>query len=215
MHSQSRAVVPATPFTRHESSRDDVFEVVFVCTGNRARSALAQALFRRHGTGAPAAVSSVGTLDVGPLPALPDAVEAGRRLSVDLTGHRARALRRANLSSADLVLGFEPFHVSAALVEGDADPARAFLLGELVMLLEEVAWQHDPIARARAAIADADSRRVRNRPDRAAPVVRDPLGKPAKVMLRTATEIDLLVRRLVLGLFGEPQHSLPQRRLLR
>lgn len=187
--------------------REDAFEVVFVCTGNRARSVLAEALFRRHSVGVRAVVSSVGTLDVGPLPALPHAVEAGRRLGVDLTRHRARALRHTDLSSADLVLGFEPSHVLTAVVDGDAGPARAFLLGELVMLLDDGAPGNDPIARARRVVGDADSRRVRYRPDRAAPIVRDPLGKPAKTMLRTATEIDLLVRRLVLGLFGELQDS--------
>ncbi|MDQ3380683.1 MAG: hypothetical protein M3546_10245 [Actinomycetota bacterium] len=190
-----------------EARCEDAFEVVFVCTGNRARSALAEALFRRHSIGIRTAVSSVGTLDVGPLPALPHAVDAGRRLGVDLTEHRARSLRHADLAAADLVLGFEQSHVSAAVVDGHAEPARAFLLGELVTLLDEVPWERDSIARARAAIVDADSRRVRYRPDRAAPVVRDPLGKPAKVMFRTAAEIDVLVRRLVLGLFGERSHS--------
>lgn len=208
MRREPSIVGPSNPSMRPMASRDDILEVVFVCTGNRARSALAEALFRHHTVGVATAVLSVGTLDVGSLPALQDAVEAGRRLGVDLTPHRSRALRNADLSSADLVLGFEPFHVSAAVVDGDADPARAFLLGELVMLLGEVASKYDPIAWARAAVADADSRRVRYRPDRAAVVVRDPLGKPAKVMYRTATDIDQLVRRLVLGLFGELEDSL-------
>lgn len=195
--------------------REDVFEVVFVCTGNRARSALAEAVFRLYTTEFRTSVSSVGTLDVGSIPPLPYAVEAGRRLGVDLTGHRTRSLRHTDLAPADLVLGFEQSHVSAAVVDGGAEPARAFLLGELVMLLDEVAWGNDAIARARGTIADADSRRVRYRPDRAAPVVRDPLGRPARIMFRTAKEIDLLVRRLVLGLFGELQrsHSPPRDRL--
>jgi protein-tyrosine phosphatase len=182
-------------------SRDEVFEVVFVCTGNRARSALAEAFLRRYSSGLRTEVSSAGTLDVGPLPVLADALDAGHRLGVDLTGHRARTLRDVDLSSADLVLGFEPLHVAAAVVDGGADPARAFLLGELVTLLEGVAAEGDPVSRARAAIADADSRRLRYRPAPNA-VVGDPLGKPAKVMQQTAEEIDCLVRQLVLDLFG-------------
>jgi protein-tyrosine-phosphatase len=180
------------------------FAVVFVCTGNRARSALAEALYRHHAMGLPTTVSSVGTQDVGPAPALPDAIEAARRLGIDLEGHQARALRHVDLASADLVLGFEPFHVSAAVVEARADPGRAFLLGELVSLLDGRRWEEDPVARARATIADADSRRIRHRPDRAATVVGDPLGKSTRVMHRTAADIDRMVRQLLRGLFERP-----------
>jgi protein-tyrosine-phosphatase len=182
---------------------DDALEVVFVCTGNRARSALAEALFRRYSQGFQTSVSSVGTLDVESVPALPLAVEAGHRLGVDLSAHRAHSLRHADLSSSDLVLGFELFHVLAAVAEGDADPARAFVLGEFVLLSDGIAFGGDPVTRARAVIASADSRRVRYRPGRAAVVLQDPVGKPARVMRRTATEIDRLVRQTVVGLFGE------------
>jgi len=203
-------------WTNNLSTRDKVFEVIFICTGNRARSALAAALFRRYSAGVRTAVSSAGTLDLACLPALPDAVEAGRRLGVDLSDHRAHGLGRGDLGSTDLVLGFEPGHVSAAVVDGKADPARAFLLGELVMLLDdEGVWDDDPVERARKVIAIADSRRVRYRPDRAARIVPDPVGRPARVMHRTAHEIDGLVRDLVLRLFGALEEAVPQRRRLR
>lgn len=194
----------------------EVFVVIFVCTGNRARSALAEGLFRRHTQGIPTTVSSVGTLDVGSVPPLSDATEAGRRLGVDLTGHRARSLARADLTSADLVLGFESRHVASAVVDGGSNPGRTFLLGELVMLLDDTASaEEDAVERARAAVADADARRIRHRPDPAAPVVKDPLGKTAKVMYRTAEEIDALVRGLVLGLFGRSPEPSPRKSRLR
>lgn len=178
-----------------------VFRVVFVCTGNRARSPLAEALFRRY-AGAPTDVSSVGTLDVGPLPALPDAVRAGRRLDVDLAHHRARALSSVDLSSADLVLGFEPSHVEAAVRTAGADPARAFLLAELAMLVHENDSSEDPVSRAKAAVTEAGAWRTKDTPVSDALVVRDPLGQGKTFMDRTAAAIDELVRRVVLGLFG-------------
>jgi protein-tyrosine-phosphatase len=180
----------------------DVLHVVFVCSGNRARSPLAEALFRNYSRGLPTAVSSLGTLDVGSLPALPFAVEAGRRLGVDLTSHQACSLRGTDLSASDLVLGFEPLHVSAAIVDAGANPARSFLLGELAMLVDGSLPGDGSVARARAVVADADSRRVRYRPDRAAVVVGDPVGKRARAMRRTATEIDGLVQQILTGLFG-------------
>jgi protein-tyrosine phosphatase len=186
----------------------DTFEVVFVCTGNRARSALAEALFRHHALGKPTIAWSVGTLDAASLPALPDAMDAGRRLGVDLSGHSSRALREADLSSTDLVLGFEPFHVSTSVVTGRANPARTFLLGELVMLLGNAVPGGDPAVRARAAVRDADQRRALYPPDWSTAVIEDPIGKPARTMRRTAAEIDKLVQRLVLGLFGDQQSAL-------
>jgi protein-tyrosine phosphatase len=192
--------------------RDHVLEVVFVCTGNRARSPLAEALFRRYSAGVETAVSSSGTLNVGALAPLERAIEAGDRLGVDLREHRARPIRNGALASADLVLGFEPSHVAAAVGLGGASAEQTFLLGELVMLLGGSSWEQDPVARARAEISQADARRVRPFPHASEVVIADPLGKPAKVMRRTAAKIDRLVRQLVLGLYGELAHPLPLRR---
>jgi protein-tyrosine-phosphatase len=184
-----------------ESREGDAFEIVFVCTGNRARSPLAESLFRRYASGLNTHVSSFGTYDVDGLPVLSGALEAGTRLGVDLSGHRARPLRQASLESADLVLGFEPSHVSAAVIDARANVDRTFLLGELVSLLEEAPTSDDPYLRARSAIAAADARRVRSRPD-AAKALADPIGQPAAVVERISLEVDELVRRLVRGLFG-------------
>jgi protein-tyrosine phosphatase len=192
--------------------RADVFEAVFVCTGNRARSVLAEALFRRYSVGVPTVISSAGTLDVGPLPPLGHAIRAGRRLGVDLRGHRARGIRTVSLAGADLVLGFEPAHVAGAVACGGASGERTFLLGELLMLLGGNSREQDPVARARAEITEANARRIQPFPHSAAIIIADPLGKPARVMQRTAAEIDGLVRRLVFGLFGELADPLPKQR---
>lgn len=180
-----------------------MFDVVFVCTGNRARSPLAEALFRRHSAGVDVRVSSVGTLALGPVPALPQAIKVAQGLRVDLTGHRARSLRDVDISSADLVLGFEPSHVSAAIALGRAVPDRAFLLRELIALMGRAADEDDAVSRARSVVAKAGSRRVHSHWSTGLTIA-DPLGKPVKVMQATALEIDQLVRRLAEGLFGSP-----------
>lgn len=181
---------------------DQSFEVVFVCTANRARSPLAEALFRRYVSEVDAVVRSAGTLGVESAPALKDAIEAGLRHGVDLTDHRAQPLRSASVASADLVIGFEQPHVAAAVVEGGACPDRAFLLGELTSLLPDDVCGEDPCRRARIRVAQADSRRVRARPHPSTQLIADPYGKPAKVMNRTAKQIDRLVDDLAAVLFG-------------
>jgi protein-tyrosine-phosphatase len=181
--------------------RDRPFQTVFLCTGNRARSPLAEALFRTYTADVDVVVSSFGMLDLGGVSALPEAIEAGRRLGVDLRGHSARALESDALDGADLVLGFEPSHVSIAVVEGGADAGRTFLLGELAALLDAPVVDMDALARARALVYAADLRRVRSRPDTTHSIT-DPLGKSGKVMRRTAEQIDRLVRDVVVRLFG-------------
>ena len=103
---------------RARSTAANPFEILFVCTGNRARSPLAQALCLRYAVGLDVAVRSAGTLGLRGAPPLAEAVKAGRRLGVDIASHRSIALAEADAGAADLVLGFEPMHAAAALEAG-------------------------------------------------------------------------------------------------
>jgi protein-tyrosine phosphatase len=171
--------------------------VVFLCTGNRARSPLALELFRRHTLRSGIRLSSFGTDDLGPVPALPEAVAAGDLLGVDLTTHRARAIVTPCLGTADLVVGFEPFHVAFAIVEGGAAAERTFTLPELVGLLEggSLPVELSGLDRARSCVAEAALRRAAagRRPP---PSLADPLGQPQRAFVRLAREIDVLTARL-------------------
>jgi protein-tyrosine phosphatase len=176
--------------------------VVFVCTGNRFRSPLAEHLLRRLAEGLPVRTTSRGTLKLGPVPALPLAVEAGRRFGVDLSAHHATSLEGENLSWADLVLGFERMHVVTAVVDADARREGTFTLPELVGLLEQASYPAETgMARARAALdAAAELRSLDAR--RALPEVDDPIGRPAAVAAEIAEQVRGLTERLAAQLFG-------------
>jgi protein-tyrosine phosphatase len=182
-----------------------VFNVVFVCTGNRFRSPLAAALMRRAADGIPVEISSVGTLDVGGVGALPEAEEAAARLGVDLADHRARQLTDQSLRDADLVVGFERMHVLAAVVDGGASRDSTFTLPELARLLDRIEppAAGDAVARAREAVRRAARARSPEDPDlHAVPELADPLGLPPQRQAEIADllrELTLQVRR---GLFG-------------
>jgi protein-tyrosine phosphatase len=182
----------------------DEFTIVFVCTGNRFRSPLAEALLRRAADGIPVRVGSLGTLELGPVPALPEAIEEAERIGVSLERHVARSLTGQELGEADLVVGFERMHVVAAVVDAGARKERTFTLPELVGLLGriELAGDDDPVARARGLVERASAARLQDPPLPGVPEVTDPLGRPRSFFRQTADRVDALVGRLAGELFA-------------
>jgi len=110
--------------------------VLFVCTGNTCRSAMAEGVFRhlveqRPAEGQPTLVAaSAGTHATDGLPASPDAVAACREIGVDIHDHRSRRLTREMLAQSDLVLVMEGEHRRAVLELDPKAAGRVHLLGE-------------------------------------------------------------------------------------
>src|SRR5512139_3347731 len=98
--------------------------VVFLCTANRFRSPLAAAIFRQSlveeerkrtstwsiGAAGDWTVGSAGLQAADGLPALPDVLQAGRKLGLDLYAHRSQAVSHQLLLRYDLVLVMEQSH---------------------------------------------------------------------------------------------------------
>lgn len=183
--------------------RDDPFAIVFVCSGNRFRSPLAEHLMRDATEGLPVRVSSVGTLGIRESPALDEARALAREVGIDLDGHRSRPLRRELVEHADLVLGFERRHVAHAVVDGGVPRERAFTVGELAGLLR-ILEAHGRAAptpeHARAVVAEAAALRARQARD--AVEIADPFGGTPDVYRRSADAVRDAVQRLAAGLFG-------------
>lgn len=179
-------------------------QVAFVCTGNRFRSPLAAALLGQEADGLAVRIVSLGTLDLGSKPALPEAVALANELGLDLSGHASRNLASVDLEPFDLVLGFERKHVMASVVEAKARLERTFTLPELVGLLRRLPGPPlptNPVERALVRIRQAQAVRppgFRNGP---MPELGDPLGKTLQAQRQTAAELSELVSELAAALF--------------
>jgi protein-tyrosine-phosphatase len=140
--------------------------ILFVCTGNTCRSAIAEALARKvvieRGL-SEVDVQSAGTSAWDGAPASDGALLVGMERGFDLSQHRAQTLTRELIRDADLVLAMGPHHLERIEALGGA--GRAFL------------------------ITDFASRGASARP------VNDPIGGELDVYRATMDELDLEVRR--------------------
>lgn len=95
--------------------------LLFVCSGNTCRSAMAEALAkkvaRRRGID-DVNVSSAGTNAWDNATATDEALLVGMERDLDLTGHRARKLTSAIVSEADLIFVMTPGHVEQVVQLG-------------------------------------------------------------------------------------------------
>lgn len=95
--------------------------VLFVCTGNTCRSAMAEAIARTAVRARPSLdviFGSAGTSAWEGAPASDGALLVGLERHLDLNAHRARSLTRELVDEAHLVLGMGAHHVERASVLG-------------------------------------------------------------------------------------------------
>ena len=180
----------------------DEFDVVVICSGNRFRSPIAEAVLRRQADALPVRVRSFGTMDLPSGHALAEAIELAPGYGLDLMSHRSHALAGEDLSGADLVIGFEQIHASTAVLNAGAQPERTFLITELAAALDEGApsQENGVVERARAAVRQADEAR---KDAHAIPrQIADPIGGPPAGYGKTADEVYRLTTTVAERLFG-------------
>jgi protein-tyrosine-phosphatase len=184
----------------------DTFHVVFICTGNRFRSVLAEHGLRQVTAGLPVDVSSLGTLEVPDAPPLADAIELGAATGLELGEHRSRPLRGQDLHAADLVVGFERNHVARAVVEANAPREKTFGAYELVELLARIESPGDLSVPERARNAVARANAARSESKRPFRELADPVGRGRPFAAETAAQVADQVARIAFGLFeaGRP-----------
>jgi protein arginine phosphatase len=154
--------------------------ILFVCTGNTCRSALADALARKviveRGL-TEVEVQSAGTSAWDGAPASDGALLVGMERNLDLSQHRAQTLTRELVRDADLILAMGPHHLERIEALGGA--GKSYLVTEFA------------------------SRGASARP------VNDPIGGELEVYRTTADELEQEVRKVFDRITAERSSGMP------
>lgn len=154
--------------------------ILFVCTGNTCRSALADALARKlvveRGL-SDVEVQSAGTSAWDGAPASDGALLVGMERGLDLSQHRAQTLTRELVRDAGLVLAMGPHHLER--IEALGGGGKAYLLTDFA--------SHGASARP----------------------VNDPIGGELDVYRATADELEQEVRRVFDRITAERSSGMP------
>ena len=187
----------------------EYFSIIFVCSGNRFRSPLAEGFVRSLTQGLPVVVGSFGTLEIGSVPPLEEAEHIAEACGVDLSRHRTRHLGSQSLADTDLLLGFEKEHARSAVVDAGVRADRAFMLREIVSLLggDQVHRTGDIVADGRLAVRTAAERRAALSQESKIEPIRDPFGGSWRLHKSVAAEVRDLSIALVDGLFGVKENN--------
>jgi protein-tyrosine-phosphatase len=183
-----------------------VFTTIFICTGNRCRSPLAEACLKRAAPFEWLRVRSAGTLDLGPAVPPAEMVRVAAEHGLDLSSHQAHWLHDVGLPSADLVIGMALEHVATAVTKGGAPADKSFTLSELAELLDRLPPDSGDDAErgARSMVERAHALRAERGAFVSSQDIPDPLGGPRRAYEEVAAQIEQLCRRVTAGLFGEP-----------
>jgi protein-tyrosine-phosphatase len=154
--------------------------ILFVCTGNTCRSAIAEAVARKviveRGL-SDVELQSAGTSAWDGAPASDGALLVGMERNLDLSQHRSQTLTRELVRDADLILAMGPHHLER--IEALGGTGKAYLL------------------------TDFASRGATSRP------VNDPIGGELEVYRATADELEQEVRRVFDRITAERSSDMP------
>ena len=165
--------------------------ILFVCTGNTCRSAMAEALLRhglRERSPDACVVASVGT-EGGGSPATYQAVEVLAARGIDLAEHCSRQLTTESVADAHLIVAMTRRHEAAVTAMVPAARSRTFLAGEVARLGAGVGPVGEGGVVAWVRAMDG-ARGGHFTTGRVADEVPDPYGEPLESYRRCADRLD-------------------------
>lgn len=170
---------------------DRNLRVLFVCTANVCRSALAAALLklRAQQAGAPISVASAGTLAEG-MPADNHVVTVLREYGVDASQKKSRMLEPDLIRASDIILPMTITHARRVIGEASDARERVFLLREIVQIASTVGPRPADMT-VPEWLGRLDAERTFSYADENEAIeIPDPVGEPLPVFVDLAKELD-------------------------
>ena len=102
--------------------------ILFVCTGNICRSPMGELLLPRFLPDPAITTDSAGTRGLPQHPIDPNSARVLAHAQIDTSASRSKRITPQIANDADLILGFEPHHVSEVVALAPRKTQRTFLL---------------------------------------------------------------------------------------